>query len=241
MNLSGKWCSPDGKRIAERKKFMRITTQMLNESARKAGLPINNVSLLNYLNNDSSENSLLSSLDKSYSAVDTAKKTNYEKLEKTAEQLLQKAEFFIPEGEQSAFTKAMESGNNQQIYDGIEALVENYNNTIRALNKTSDILNDYYHQMLQEVAAENSEALGNIGITISRDGTAVIDKDKMKAADTNSLEKVFGTSGTFSVKAAFLAAKIADNAEANVDSLTSQYSSTGNVYSMLNSKYDFRG
>ena len=31
---------------------MRITTQMLNESARKASLPINNTSLLNYIKND---------------------------------------------------------------------------------------------------------------------------------------------------------------------------------------------
>ena len=30
---------------------MRITTQMLNETARKAGMPVNNSSLLNYVNN----------------------------------------------------------------------------------------------------------------------------------------------------------------------------------------------
>lgn len=42
---------------------MRIITQMLNESARKAGIPVNNTSLLNYINNDSSNNSLLSALN----------------------------------------------------------------------------------------------------------------------------------------------------------------------------------
>ena len=30
---------------------MRVTTQMLNETARKAGLPINNSTLLDYINN----------------------------------------------------------------------------------------------------------------------------------------------------------------------------------------------
>lgn len=43
---------------------MRITNQMLNESAKKAGLPINSTSLLNYINNDSSKNTLLSALSK---------------------------------------------------------------------------------------------------------------------------------------------------------------------------------
>ena len=31
---------------------MRVTTQMLNETARKARLPINNSTLLDYINND---------------------------------------------------------------------------------------------------------------------------------------------------------------------------------------------
>ena len=43
---------------------MRITTQMLNESARKAGLPVNNTSLLNYINNKNQGNSLLDALNK---------------------------------------------------------------------------------------------------------------------------------------------------------------------------------
>lgn len=43
---------------------MRITTQMLNASMRKAGLPVNHVSLLNYVNSSSQSNSLLSALNK---------------------------------------------------------------------------------------------------------------------------------------------------------------------------------
>ncbi len=43
---------------------MRITTQMLNETARKTGLPVNNSSLLNYVNKKDN-NSLLGSLQNS--------------------------------------------------------------------------------------------------------------------------------------------------------------------------------
>ena len=221
---------------------MRITTQMLNESARKAGLPINNTSLLSYASNESSENTLLRTLNKnSSSVVDTAKRSSYEKLEKAANQLLQKAEFFMTEGEESVFAKVRESGSNQEIYEGVEALLESYNNTLKTLITTSNPLNDFYRQMLQEAATDNREALENIGVTISKDGTAVLDKDKLKTADTDSLEKLFGASGTFSSKTAFLATRISDNAKANVESLTCQYGSTGNVYSAFTNKYDFWG
>lgn len=221
---------------------MRITNQMLNESARKAGLPINYTSLLNYINNDSSNNTLLSALSKNRSsAVDTGTKSNYEKLQKTAEQLVQKAEIFTTEGEESIFAKARESDSNQEIYAGVEVLVENYNNTLKALKTASTPLNDYYRQMLQEAANENSGALENIGITISKDGTAVLDRDKLKAADTDTLEKALGTSGTFSTKVAFLATRISDNAQVNAKSLTNQYNSKGNISSSLSNQYDVWG
>lgn len=51
---------------------MRITTQMMNESARKAGLPIGGTSLLNYINKDEkSSNSLLEALNKNKVATVT--------------------------------------------------------------------------------------------------------------------------------------------------------------------------
>lgn len=218
---------------------MRITTQMLNESARQAGLPINNISLLNYINNDSSENTLLSALNKnSNSVANTVKKSSYEKLDKASEQLLQKAETFTTQGEDSIFEKVQQSGSNQEIYDSVETLLQNYNNTLQNLKTTSTPLNDYYRQMLQQAATENKEALSSIGVTITKDSTATLDKDKLKSADIDSLKKVLGT---FSTKVAFLAARISDNAEANAKSLTSQYSSTGSLYSALSSKYNFWG
>lgn len=221
---------------------MRITTRMLNESARKAGLPINHTSLLNYINNDSSDNTLLSALNKKgRTMADTESKNRFEKLEKAADQLLQRAEVFTKEGENSVFAKAKESGSNQELYDAAETLVKQYNDTTAALNSASGTLNNYYRQMLKEAASENSEALKDIGITIAKDGTLVLDRDKLKAADTDTLEKVLGTPSTFSAKTAFLAARISQNAQANAESVTSQYSSAGMLYSASASKYDFWG
>lgn len=221
---------------------MRITNQMLNESARKAGLPVNNTSLLNYINNDSSENTLLSALDKNGSgAVDTVKKSSYEKTEKEADQLLQKTEIFLDEGKTSIFAKARESGSSQEIYDAAKALVGQYNSVASALRKEPSALNNFYRQMMSEAASENSEGLKNIGITLTKDGTLSIDEEKLKASDLDTLEQVLGPANGFSGKVAFLANRISDNARANVQSLSSQYNSTGTFYSALASKYNFLG
>lgn len=221
---------------------MRITTHMLNESAKRAGLPINNTSLLNYINNDSSENTLLSALDKNGSgAVDTVKKSSYEKLEKEADQLLQKAEVFTDESKDSVFARARESGSGQEIYDAAKRLVQQYNAVASSLKKAPSALNNFYGQMMREAASENSEALKNIGITLAKDGTLSIDEEKLKSSDIDALEQVLGPANGFSSKVAFLANRISDNAQANVQSLTSQYTSTGTFYSALASKYNFLG
>ncbi|MBD5494854.1 MAG: hypothetical protein HDR12_10885 [Lachnospiraceae bacterium] len=219
--------------------MMRITTQMLNESARKAGLPINGTSLLNYINGNSN-NTLLNALNKN-SATDVATKTKYEKLEKAADQLSEAASVFMATGEDSLFSKARESGDNQDVYNVVEDFVGKYNSTLSALKNTSSTLNDYYSQMLKSAASDNKEALESIGITIAKDGSLSVDKDKLKEADIDTLEKVLGNTKGFTQKAAYVADRVSDNAHTNQSSLSSQYSSTGSLYSALASKYNLYG
>ena len=219
--------------------MMRITTQMLNESARKAGLPINGTSLLNYINGNSN-NTLLNALNKS-SATDAATKTKYEKLEKAADQLSEAASVFMATGEDSLFSKARESGDNQDIYNAVEDFVGKYNSTLSALKNTSSTLNDYYSQMLKSAASDNKEALESIGISIAKDGSLSVDKDKLKETDIDTLEKVLGNTKGFTQKAAYVADRVSDNAHTNQSSLSSQYSSTGSLYSALASKYNLYG
>ena len=218
---------------------MRITTQMLNESARQAGLPINGTSLLNYING-SSNNTLLNALNKS-SATDAATKTKYEKLEKAADQLSEAASVFMATGEDSLFSKARESGDNQDVYNAVEDFVGKYNSTLSALKNTSSTLNDYYSQMLKSAASDNKDALESSGITIAKDGSLSVDKDKLKEADIDTLEKVLGNTKGFTQKAAYVADRVSDNAHTNQSSLSSQYSSTGSLYSALASKYNLYG
>ena len=66
--------------------------------------------------------------------------------------------------------------------------------------------------------------------------------EKVKATDFATLESLFGKESDFVNKVEFLSTRISDNAEANVESLSSTYNAGGNLYSAMNSsKYDFWG
>ena len=218
---------------------MRITTQMLNESARKAGLPINSNSLLNYVNGNS-DNTLLNALNKSRT-TDAVSKTKYEKLEKAADQLSKAASVFMATGEDSLFSKARESEDSQDIYNAVEDFVGKYNSTLSTLKNASGGLNDYYSQMLKSAVSDNKEALESIGITVAKDGSLSVDKDKMKGTDIDTLEKVLGNTTGITKKVAYVSGRVSDNAQTNQNSLSSQYSSTGLLYSSLASKYNLYG
>ncbi|MCM1305441.1 MAG: hypothetical protein NC305_17810 [Lachnospiraceae bacterium] len=218
---------------------MRITTQMLNESARKAGLPINGTSLLNYINGNS-KSTLLDALNKN-STADAAAKTRYEKLEKTANQLSEAAYAFMAGGEDSLFSKARESGNSQNICNVAENLAGKYNSVLSALKTAAGPLNDYYRQMLKSAFSDNAQALEGIGISAAKDGTLRVDRDKLNGTDIDTLEKVFGDATDFVQKTAYVSGRIADNAQATQSSLSSRYSSAGSLYSSLASKYDLFG
>lgn len=222
---------------------MRITTRMLNESARKAGLPVNNTSLLNCINNKGKGNSLLDALNKKKETTANLKqKSNYEKLDKEADKLTQAAEEFLKDSENSLFEQAKTSGDNKEVYDNIERLFENYNSTLKELRNNSNTMNDFYRKMLLEALAEEKENLSNIGITFTKDGTTKIDAEKVKTTDVEILEKVLGKDSNFLNKVNFLSTRISDNAEANIKSLGNSYNATGNLYSAINSnKYNFWG
>lgn len=221
---------------------MRITTQMLNESARKSGLSINYTSLLNYINGDETNNSLLEALNKNRTTVNTEGRMKYEKLQQEADKLTQSTQIMLQEDEKNLFKQAKESSDNQKIYDSIETLFENYNSTMTALKNASGTMNEFYRQMLTEATEEVKESLEDIGIIFKKNGTASVDMEKVKAADLETLENVFGSESNFMSKINFISTRISDNAEANIESLRSSYSSAGNLYTAsISSKYDFWG
>lgn len=215
---------------------MRITTQMLNASMRKAGLPVNNMSLLNYINGSSSQsNSLLSALNKN--GITTNNKS-YEKLKSQAEKL-QETMDALSSGE--LFEGARESKDAEAVLSSAQDMIKRYNDTLKSLKGTTSPLNQYYRQMLLEASKDAEGQLKEIGISIASDGTLSLDADKLKSSDIDQLEEVLGADGSFTPKISFLASRIADNAGANAASASSQYNALGNNYFAASGKYDFWG
>ena len=228
---------------------MRITTQVLNTSMRKAGLPVDTMSLLSGINSSSQSNGLLSALSKDgrhkngllsvldkYGTTSQVQKKNYEKLNSSAKELQQTAEALHSK---EIYDEAREKGDNKAILEQAEALMERYNDALKSLKKSTTPLNQYYRQMLTDAGKENKESLESIGITQEKDGTLKLDQDKLKASSTDALEQAFG--GVFTEKLSFLAERVADNAKANANSASSQYNAAGNNYFAQANSFDFLG
>lgn len=143
---------------------MRITTQMLNRSAQKAGLPTNRTSLLNYINGNNSNVSLANALSKSNKATDATKKSDYEKLEKSADQTEASAE------------KLLSAGNENTTAADLQSFVDKYNDLLRNLGKSSDTLNLFYAQTAKDTVKEYKQELAELGITVAKDGTLSFSK-----------------------------------------------------------------
>ncbi len=217
---------------------MRITTQMLNKSFERAGLPIPRTSLLDYINKNTSGSILPTTLNQKNSAL--YNKKNYEKIKEAADNLAEQTSVFTAKDRNNIFEKIKEGGEKKELYNHIEKMVNSYNSTLDALKGSGDTMNRYYSQMMRLSSAENKEALSSIGIEVSSGGKLSIDKEKLEAADIETVEKVLGESGGFMTKTEFMADKISDNAKANVESVSSQYNARGNSYTEQLSRYDVK-
>lgn len=219
---------------------MRVTTQMLNETARKAGLPINGSSLLNYINKNDN-NSLLNSLQNSMTQKsETAKKKSYEKLDDAAASLEEAAEALSSDKEDSLFAKAKESGSTAEVIKTIKALVEKYNETRKQLDNNTSTVNAYYNQLLKQLTSKNGEGLSAVGISVEKDGSMKLDEEKLNAATVEELEEVFGAKSDFAQKLQYTAAHISDSVAAELKSMGNQYGKDANSFSSyISNKYDF--
>ena len=78
---------------------MRITTQMMHASAKRAGISLEGASLLNYINNNntqSSQSTLLNALSKQQNTtVSKTQAANYKKLENSSDALLETLDSFL--------------------------------------------------------------------------------------------------------------------------------------------------
>ena len=230
---------------------MRVTTQMLNRSAQKAGLPTNRASLLNYVNGGNSNASLAKALSKTNRAVDTTKKTDYDKLEKSAGQA------------QASADKLTTAGSENVNASDLQSFVDKYNEMLKNLGKSSDTLNLFYAQTAKDTVKEYSQELTELGITMAKDGTLSFNKakfekfsaDQAAKADTkdtaaeetaadagagNAVKSLFAKEDGFFSKMSFLASRISDYADASAECYSEYYNAMGSrANSCSSGKYSF--
>lgn len=221
---------------------MRVTTQMMHASAKRAGISLGGTSLLNYINNgnQNAQSSLLNSLNTKQSAmVNKTQSANYEEMEESANSLLESLEMFMSEEEDGIFQKA--GTEKSVITDAVKQLVKKYNDTVKALKNASNPLNDFYWEMLKESAGESEESLLTVGITQNEKGMLTLDEEKLKNIDIETIKKALDGKGMFSTKTAYITNRISDNAKANTESYSCQYGADGYSYVANSNRYDFWG
>ncbi|MCM1543337.1 MAG: hypothetical protein NC121_19050 [Blautia sp.] len=227
---------------------MRITTQMLNRSAQRAGLPTNRTSLLNYIHGNNSNVSLANALSKTNQA-DATKKTDYEKLEKSADQTA------------ASTDRLLSAGSENVTASDLQNFVDKYNDMLKNLGKSSNTLNLFYAQTAKDTVTEYKQELAGLGITVAKDGTLSFAKsgfEKTRAGQESAAEEntasegsaaastasgadaLFAKESGFFSKLNYLASRVSDYADANAGSYSDYYNAAGSrtgAYS--NGKYNF--
>lgn len=222
---------------------MRITTGMLNESARKSGVQINHT-LLDYVKANQKGNTLQQVLGANRANTQSKKQKNdYEKLSKASGSLTDSLVEILDEGSSSLFGKLEAEDTKQNrdaLYDSAETFVDSYNSTRKLLTAAQGTLNNYYAKLMKEAVEEDRDALASVGISVSSNGELALDKSKFESADIATLKQAFGSDSTFMKKAATLSAHVSDSVKANLESVSNQYNASGANYSARRSKYDTR-
>lgn len=221
---------------------MRVTTQMLSNSALKSGVQLQQTTLVDIMNDKSSLTNLLSSTNSSASTLSIIDKNNYSKLEQASSELNDYASKLANTDENSLFSNAEKSGDTTDITQTISKIVEKYNTTLTQLKTSGDTLNGFYKQQLKDLPSDYKQVLKNIGITQSKDGTLSVDEKVLQSADIESLRSALSSEAEFTSKLSFISEHISKNASANLESVSSKYSASGtSYYSFEANRYNFLG
>lgn len=213
-------------------RIRRTTTQMVNNSRRRAGLTARRSPLLSRAtqNNGKGTVSRLDMMNANSLQSSRMARVGFEKLQKSASSL-----------EEQMLLLSDKAENGKEIGATAANVVEDFNDTLKYLQENSSVLNNYYRQSMSEIAASNKTDLSEIGITVGRDGTLVLDKAKLEQADAETVKRVLGASGDFAKRISSVASRVADNAKVNMENVSSQYNSAGSVANSYLNRFNLWG
>ncbi len=212
---------------------MRITTGMLNKHS--GGLVPSRKSLLNYVQSgktggSSRLNALMAKSGRTGGTATRYTRAGYERLAKSAGSLEEQAGSL---GEKADLGKASAAD--------VEKLLADYNDTLSNLKSSEGALNRFYQQTLQQTAADNLDALSEIGISYGADGRLSLSRTRFERAQTEEISAVLGNQSSFVKRLGIVASRVSDNATANMQTASNRYGAGGNNISSYFSKYNFLG
>ncbi len=213
----------------------RFTTQMVSTTKRRAGLSSRRSSMLSSVRSKRSgvlgTSSWMDVMNKNSVQSSRLARANYERLQKASDSLV----------EQTGLLAEKADMGEKGLTDAAAKVVTDFNDTLKCLKQTSGVLNDYYRQSMKETVMGQKRELEVIGITVGTDGSLSLNKDKLAEADAEKVKNLLGTSSVFAKRVNAVASRAADNARANAQSVSSQYTASGRLANSYLSRYNFRG
>lgn len=202
---------------------MRITTQMLNEVSRKAGVPVHTTSMLSYVFNKDQTNALPFRRTMENETEGLHRKRNDEKQEEAAKCLNTAAKKLAGDGEKSIYDSEDTPENEKALEEDVTELVRQYNEVLDTFSGSTGLLDAFYRKSLKSLVEEHEKQLAAAGITADKNGKLSVDERKLAAAGRETFRQIFAGKEGFADSLSFLSEKIADYASSN-------QASAGNLY-----------
>lgn len=201
-----------------------IQNRLLSQA--KSGARSRNAAIGSVLNKSSgskNNSAAASSKTKSNTKAALESKTNYTSMKKAAESIMKRAEVLqkIYDRQWEELTEEESVRYKEQAEEEIADFIDDYNALMKTLSKESGSANNAYFKQLKNYFQSSKSALAEMGITQESDGTLSLNKETLKAADIETVQKVFAGKGSFAEKVKETADKITDNAEMNLSILNS--------------------
>lgn len=168
----------------------------------------------------------------------------YEKMEKSASEIQSNVRNMLTIGKMSYTDdetgKKAQENDRESLISGIKSFITDYNLVHSALNDISGTVNLAFRRTLDSTISTEKNALGEIGISISKDGALFVDDKALSEADEEKIKALFAKEDCFADKISTRMKAIESSASNSLTALNKLYGSTStyNQYGIGNSYYN---
>ncbi len=196
------------------------------------------------LSNSSKTNSTNRTQFGSVSSSQAKQIAMYEKIEKCTTDIQKNVKDLITIGKMSYTEdetgKEAKENDEAKLLSGIKDFISDYNLVHSALNDLGSITDLALKKSLDTTVSENSVALKELGITVSKSGELILDEVTFKKADMEKIKELFAKEDSFADKISSKMESIGKSASNSLTMLDKLYgaTSTYNKYGMNNPYYN---